>query len=217
MTQLPAALSNRQQTALKTQGRLRLLKLGRLHASYADPVRVRDCFPNVPPTVLKGLMADPRFAERLSLKIGQRYRLQPVSVYEDNPLAALLAKGREHVRRIVRLSGAIWYANNFRQVVMAKDRQKLDEILGEGVMTFALKHLSLAPSGMPQPLGDNVLLTLDRAGAACLAVWTRDWLPVYLARIHVMMPPELWPAQVTAEHVSRAPRIVSAAMAEVGA
>lgn len=215
MTNL-VAMSDRDQTALRIQQRLKLLWLGRMHASYIDPKRLQDCFDGIPKAILNGWVDNPRFLERLSLHIARTYSMAPISVFDDNPLSALLAKGRENLRQIIRLCGAVWYANNFRLIVMAEDRKRMDDLLGPGVMAFALRNTKLSPQGMPVPMGDKPLQTMDQAGASCFAVWTRDWLPIYLSRVNLMMPPDLWPAQVTAEHVSRAPRIVSTVLAEVG-
>ncbi len=207
-------MRSRAHTAEVVGQRLALLRLSRLHASAIDAARLSPCLPGLSPSLQQRLSGQPRFAERLSARIATRYNLPSLSIDDDDPRIHLLLKGRPAVRRLIRLAGAVWHVGVLRRVVLAAERRALDTALGADIIPFALRHVHLAPRTMPAALAGDPADVIDRSGAACFAVWIKDWPEAYLSRLNIMLPPQIWPAHASIEHATYGPRILEATLSE---
>lgn len=205
-------MMNRAHTQDMVRQRLSLLRLSRLHAHVIDPERFSACVPGLPVSARQKLLAAPRFIERLSARITSHYPLPLLHLDNDDPHAHLLLRGRENLRLMIRRAGAIWHAGVLRRVVLASERRALDAALGPDIIPFALHNVHLAPRTMPAALQGNAADVIDRSGASCVAVWMKDWPLDTVSRVNIMLPASIWPAHVSIEHATYAPKIMEAVL-----
>jgi hypothetical protein len=205
-------MMNRAHTQDVVRQRLSLLRLSRLHAHVIDPERFSECVPGLSASARQALLQSPRFMERISARIASRFPLPLLSLDNDDPHAHLLLRGRENLRLMIRRAGAIWHAGVLRRVVLATERRALDASLGPDIIPFALHHVHLAPRTMPAALQGDAADVVDRSGAACLAVWMKDWPMDTVSRVNIMLPAKIWPAHASIEHATYASKIMEAVL-----
>ena len=145
--------------------------------------------PDLPPAVISQMLAQPRFATRLSRMMLSRLDLAlPPEISPDLRFAAITAS---EMGSAICAVGGIWHHHMVRQVIAKATLQSLIDAISLKAYHAALANADLAvtPTGIPAIA--NLVCSIQRIGRVCVDAWleTLDAPVAELVRLKLPEPP----------------------------
>jgi hypothetical protein len=125
--------------------------------------------PGTPRAVMERLLAEPRFAARLSRLMMARLDL----VLSDalSPDLRFAALGVEEMKVACAAVGAVWHYNAIRQVIARPALRNLIDAIGENAYRIATTNSDLSVTTSKVPALANLVCSIQRTGHGCVDAW----------------------------------------------
>lgn len=162
-------------------------------ADYVVPEKLSACFDNrISLAQCDLLLRSDRLRPRLSQRLIEHYELPSPAIDpagEEDRAVALTPPTR--FGELILRSGAVFRANAIAGIIDKKHAIRLQTLLGEDVIAFALRNRELAAKN--QPL-DNIELALDEIvaeGWCCFHGWSMHAPDIVVARLKLKFAAEI--------------------------
>ena len=185
------------------------------HQAELHPGWVTALWPSLPEREAGILLGCSRLQLRLQALTASRF--DAVDPESGNPEAedsedahALLVRSQgAAIDAAAAMGGAVWHAASIRQIIAAREVERLDTAIGAATRGFALASAALALARPERLETDALLPRIALATTSCRAAWLRG-LPPGLRRLALLkLPPGAEAAPVPAASLEGAQRIMA--------
>lgn len=163
----------------------------------------------LPASVVKRLMAVPRFAGRVSGLIEARMGELPPQL--EPTQAALLEMDRWALTGLALRAGAVWYGRLIAKMIDGASVRALVSEIGPQLRTTGLQRRDLAPDIQAEDL-ELLSQGLERQGMGCIKAWAMQQAPGIAMRLELRLPRR---PMASDEHAQFGPAIIDALLWEI--